>query len=148
VCRLGEPALAQLREAVEKMATAESAQDPAGFLEWDRAFHRVLYAHLERPILLRHIASLLESSVRYTRAHLPLPSAMTSALEEHRAILAACERRDAELAELLMRRHTEAAATRIIGWLDARSAQPASRDAEASTGGEQNPHASVPATHR
>jgi DNA-binding GntR family transcriptional regulator len=135
VPRLDPQALTQLRQAAAQMAAAESAHDPARFLEGDRAFHRVLYANLERPILLRHIASLMESSVRYTRAHLPLPSAMARALEEHGAILAACERRDAELAELLMRRHTEAAASRIIDWLNSCSAEPANRGVEASTAG-------------
>jgi DNA-binding GntR family transcriptional regulator len=72
-------------------------------------------------VLARQIAGLINSSVRYSRANLPLPGSMDAALAAHRTILDACLRRDAALAATVTRRHTEQAAASVIRVLRARA---------------------------
>lgn len=114
VPRLDETTLSALRECVTRQSRACEAGDAAAFIDADLAFHRTLYAAAGRPVLARTIAGLINSSVRYSRANLPLPGSMDAALEAHRAILKACERRDAARAAEVTRRHTEQAAARVI----------------------------------
>ena len=114
VTHLDEASLAALREAVARQAQARDAGDAASFIHADVAFHRALYAAAGRPVLARTIGGLMNSSVRYSRANLPLPGSMDAALEAHCAILEACERRDAARAAEVTRRHTEQAAAHVI----------------------------------
>lgn len=114
VPRLDPAALGRLREAVDRQARARDAGDPAEFIHWDLTFHRELYSVSGRPVLTRHIFSLINSSVRYSRANLPLPGSMDAALAAHRTILDACERGDAGLAAEVTRQHTDQAARRVI----------------------------------
>ena len=117
VPRLGEDELQHLRDAVAEQARACAAADAAAFIHADLRFHRVLYAAAGRPVLARTIAGLINSSVRYSHANLPLPGSMDAALAAHRAILEACEQRDAVRAAEVTRRHTEQAAERVIASL-------------------------------
>jgi DNA-binding GntR family transcriptional regulator len=119
VPRLDEPTLAALRAAVASQAAARDADDAPAFIHADVGFHRVLYAAAGRPVLARVITGLINSSVRYSRANLPLPGSMDAALAAHRVILDACERRDSALAAEVTRRHTEQAAARVIRSLEA-----------------------------
>lgn len=114
VPHLDEDTLDSLRQAVVQQTLARDADDPTEFIHWDLTFHHVLYAAAGRPILAKQIAGLINSSVRYSRANLPLPGSMDAALEAHRTILAACQQRDAGLAAEVTRRHTEQAAERVI----------------------------------
>lgn len=114
VPRLEDATLAALRESVAGQARARDAGDAAAFIHADVAFHRTLYAAAGRPVLARTINGLINSSVRYSRANLPLPGSMDAALKAHRAILRACERRDAPRAAEVTRQHTEQAAARVI----------------------------------
>jgi DNA-binding GntR family transcriptional regulator len=114
VPRLDGLTLAALGEALARQAAACAAGDATAFIEWDLGFHRVLYAAAGRPVLARQIAGLINSSVRYSRANLPLPGSMDAALAAHGTILDACRRRDAALAATVTRRHTEQAAASVI----------------------------------
>ncbi|HVG97595.1 MAG TPA: GntR family transcriptional regulator [Chloroflexota bacterium] len=124
VPRLDESTLAALSEALAHQAAACAAGDATAFIEWDLGFHRTLYATAGRPVLARQIAGLINSSVRYSRANLPLPGSMDAALEAHRTIMDACQRRDADLAAAVTRRHTEQAAASVIRVLLARDGRP------------------------
>ena len=106
--------LEQLRDAVARQSRACDDGDAGRFIESDLGFHHILYATAARPILARQITGLINSSVRYSRANLPLPGSMRAAMEAHQTILDACERRDATLAARVTRRHTEQAAERVI----------------------------------
>jgi DNA-binding GntR family transcriptional regulator len=119
VPRLTVGTLEQLREAVARQSRACDAGDAGRFIEADLGFHRILYATAGRPILARQVNGLINSSVRYSRANLPLPGSMRAAMEAHQVILDACERRDATLAARVTRRHTEQAAERVIQALEA-----------------------------
>src|SRR5688500_7567200 len=103
VPRLTVGTLEQLREAVARQSRACDAGDAGRFIEADLGFHRILYATAGRPILARQINGLINSSVRYSRANLPLPGSMRAAMEAHHTILDACERGAACVAERYIR---------------------------------------------
>jgi len=136
VPRLDEPTLATLKEALAHQAAACAAGDATAFIEWDLGFHRALYASAGRPVLARQIAGLINSSVRYSRANLPLPGSMDAALEAHRTIMDACQRRDADLAAAVTRRHTEQAAASVIRVLQARAGRSAGGSEQPAAAGE------------
>ena len=120
VARLDDTTLDRLRDAVAKQDRACERGNAGEFIHWDLTFHRELYSASDRPLLTRQILGLINSSVRYSRANLPLPGSMAAALAAHRTILDACERRDAALAARVTRRHTEQAAERVLKLLAAR----------------------------
>jgi DNA-binding GntR family transcriptional regulator len=120
VPRLEPETLARLREALDRQAGAAAAADSVAFIHWDLAFHRELYTASRRPVLTRQVLGLINSSVRYSRVTLPLPGGMDAALAAHGAILEACARGDAAAAAERTREHTERAAGRVIGLLEAR----------------------------
>jgi DNA-binding GntR family transcriptional regulator len=122
VPRLDETVLHALRDAVADQRRACEARDPAAFIRADLGFHRTLYAAAGRPVLARTINALINSSVRYSHANLPLRGSMDAALAAHLTILDACERRDAPLAAEVTRRHTREAAERVISSLLMRAA--------------------------
>lgn len=115
---LDQPTMTTLREMLQRQARARDAGDASDFIHWDHSFHRVMYSASARPILTRHILSLINSSVRYSRANLPLPGGMDASLEAHRVIMDACERRDAALAAEVTRQHTDQARERVIRLLE------------------------------
>ena len=119
---LDEGVLSTLRETLDRQARACGDGDASEFIHWDLTFHRELYTASDRPLLTRQILGLINSSVRYSRANLPLPGSMEAALAAHRTILEACERRDAALAAKVTRQHTDQAAERVIRLLEARGA--------------------------
>jgi len=119
---LDEGVLSTLRETLDRQARACRDGDASEFIHWDLTFHRELYSASDRPLLTRQILGLINSSVRYSRANLPLPGSMEAALAAHRTILEACERRDAALAAKVTRQHTDQAAERVIRLLEARGA--------------------------
>ena len=119
---LDEVVLSTLRETLDRQARACGDGDASEFIHWDLTFHRELYTASDRPLLTRQILGLINSSVRYSRANLPLPGSMEAALAAHRTILEACERRDAALAAKVTRQHTDQAAERVIRLLESRGA--------------------------
>ena len=127
VPRLTPAILGQLRAAVARQSRACDEGDAGRFIAADVAFHHVLYAAAARPVLARQITGLINSSVRYSRANLPLPGSMRAAMEAHQTILDACERGDAGLAARVTRRHTEQAAERVIRALTSVEATVAAR---------------------
>jgi DNA-binding GntR family transcriptional regulator len=122
VPRLDEATLTKLREILDRQARACRRGDATEFIHWDLTFHRELYAASDRPLLTRQVLGLINSSVRYSRANLPLPGAMEAALAAHRTIFEACERRDAALAAKVTCQHTEQAAQRVLRLLESRRA--------------------------
>ena len=120
VAQLDETTLDALRDCLTKQERACRRGDAGEFIHWDLTFHRTLYTASDRPLLTRQILGLINSSVRYSRANLPLPGSMEAALAAHRTILEACERRDAALAAKVTRQHTEQAAERMLKLLAAR----------------------------
>jgi DNA-binding GntR family transcriptional regulator len=120
--------LYRLREAVEPMAIGESASrltheqldhlrklvliveqtsdDPLRWLEADRRFHLESYAAAPLPRVLSMIEGFWNQSQQYRRAYLyTVRTGIDVVHYEHRLILEALERRDAEDAANLQRLH-------------------------------------------
>lgn len=80
-------------------------------LNW--TFHSSLYADAGRPYLLRMIRSVNDRVERYLRVQLTVSGGHALADREHQAILAACQRRDAEAAAQLVYDHIMQACTSL-----------------------------------
>ena len=98
-----------------------------GELNWQ--FHSTLYAPSNRQFTLGIVAKLHQHSDRYLRMQLKLTHGETRARQEHRAILAACRKRDATKAAQLMRDHILGAGRSLSSFLEAHrgEAAPAAR---------------------
>jgi DNA-binding GntR family transcriptional regulator len=102
---LADDAVAELGALVEGM---ETAVDSSAWLDLDRRFHLASYAGARLPRLLRLIEGFWNTTQQYRRAHLSyLQSSrdLTLVHAEHRLLLAAIGRRDAEGAADVLRSH-------------------------------------------
>jgi DNA-binding GntR family transcriptional regulator len=91
----------------------ESAKGPR-WSEFDDAFHLALYAPARRPRQSAMVASLRGAVKHYRRPHHALPAKTEEWLRDHRHILAAARRRDADLARERLARHVSKAAHFVI----------------------------------
>lgn len=95
----------------------DAAQDPSKWGELNRLFHYTLYESCGRPYYLQVVNSALGRIERYQRAQLSLTGGRERASVEHRAILNACKRRDAEGARRLVREHITGAGLALVNFL-------------------------------
>lgn len=84
-------------------------------LNWE--FHAALYAPADRPLLLGAIQGLHARVDRYMRLVLSGAGHQAQSQREHRALLAACERRDADAAVAVLSAHVEDAGRRLADHL-------------------------------
>jgi DNA-binding GntR family transcriptional regulator len=136
---------AALRRAVPRLTTAEVAQaraildraeqanDGAAWGALDVEFHQLIYCLKDRPRLGELIAGLLRRVDRYWLSHGLMLTHRVEFEREHRALLAAVERRDAEDAAVLLQRHLTGAAEHLVRELEA-EARAGVRRAEALAG--------------
>jgi DNA-binding GntR family transcriptional regulator len=108
--------VAQLRASVaESIAGLDSARNPTAELHdrFDQDFHFAIAQFSRNPMLIDLLCAELYPLLRLYRGLLPgyRPRARRAVLE-HERIVSAIEDRDADLAELLMRRHVAAARMR------------------------------------
>jgi len=97
--------LRKLAEHVEQMEASADIEDPSRWVDLDRQFHLATYAGARLPRLLEMIEGLWNATQQYRRAYTRLPERFALAHSEHRLILEALERRDAENARLLQLLH-------------------------------------------
>jgi DNA-binding GntR family transcriptional regulator len=97
--------LRKLAEYVEQMEASADIEDPSRWVDLDRQFHLAAYAGAKLPRLLEMIEGLWNATQQYRRAYTRLPESFALAHSEHRLILEALERRDAENARLLQLLH-------------------------------------------
>jgi DNA-binding GntR family transcriptional regulator len=116
---LDAEALAGLRGNLEAMTAAAHEQDINAWEPVHREFHRRLIQGAD-PILVRIIEPLVSRSERYRRAGLFSSPARVWEIgnDEHEAIVAACEQRDAELASELLARHFARSALTVLAKID------------------------------
>ena len=93
--------LREIRGYVEEMEASADAEDPSRWVDLDRRFHLATYSGADLQRLLDLIASLWNATQQYRRAYTRLPERFALAHAEHRLIVEALERRDADSAELL-----------------------------------------------
>jgi DNA-binding GntR family transcriptional regulator len=102
---LSDAQVRQLAEYVEQMEASADVEDPSLWVDLDRRFHLATYAGADLPRLLEMIEGLWNATQQYRRAYTRLPERFALAHSEHRLILEALERRDAEHARLLQLLH-------------------------------------------
>ncbi len=91
--------------------------DPHRWGEINRHFHTTLYEASHRPYHLHNVGLSFDRIDRYLRAQLTFTNGMPRAGREHEAILAACERGDADLAARLTRDHVLDAGQSLVTFL-------------------------------
>ncbi|MET9760750.1 FadR/GntR family transcriptional regulator [Streptomyces sp. NPDC006372] len=107
--------LARMREALDAIDSAVAAGGDG--VDEDLAFHRSIAESTGNTVMvstLRYLGEVLRSGIRVTRANEARRNDFIEAVrEEHHAILAAIEARDADAARAAARRHMNHAAARL-----------------------------------
>jgi DNA-binding GntR family transcriptional regulator len=116
VPRLSAAAIAQARAILDR---AEQAEDGAAWGGLDVEFHQLIYCLHDRPRLDEMITGLLRRVDRYWLSHGLMLTHRAEFEPEHRALLAAVERRDAEGAAVLLQQHLTGAAEHLVRELEA-----------------------------
>lgn len=97
--------------------------DSSKWGEWNRRFHEALYRDSGRPYHLKLIGEASDRIDSYIRAQLVLTNGMDKARLEHKAILEACEKGDADLAAQLTREHILGSYKSLINFLNVHNIQ-------------------------
>jgi len=98
VQRMTPEALANLDSLLAEMENATALGDRSALFDLNGAFHFTLYTASQNTILCQLIESLWERSTVYRRRFTFMPERAAQALAEHREILDACHRGDADAA--------------------------------------------------
>lgn len=98
-----EEAISAMRKLVPKLRDLTSGDNLAAWLELDGNFHDVIFAAANRPRLYVQIRSLRQEAERYRSLRHAKPIELRLGLQHHRQMIAACERKNGEEAERLMR---------------------------------------------
>ncbi|WP_263248524.1 GntR family transcriptional regulator [Saccharopolyspora rosea] len=96
--------LVRLRRAQDAMA-ATAADDPPAMAAANRAVHEAIWAAGHNGTVVDLLSRLNNHLTRYPATTLSVPGRWAEALDEHEAIIAAIEQRDAERAHDLARDH-------------------------------------------
>ena len=117
--RLAIPELTdtQIAQAEALQAQAEGAPSEE-FGKLNKAFHDTLYQPCARPRLLAHIASLNDLADRYLRVTVSRLDYAGRSHREHRALLAACRKRNRARAGEILADHIEQAGAALYRILD------------------------------
>jgi DNA-binding GntR family transcriptional regulator len=110
---------AQLEQAGAILDRAEQVGDGATWGSLDVDFHQLIYDLGARPRLGEMITGLLRRVDRYWLVHGLMLKYREEFEREHRALLAALERRDSERASALLERHLAGASRRLVAELAA-----------------------------
>ncbi|MGB3682909.1 MAG: GntR family transcriptional regulator [Rubrobacteraceae bacterium] len=110
--------LGRLWELLEETERVCAAGDFLGVMEWDREFHLALFERSRLPRLIQSIRLLWQNAEPYRSVFLNDPASRRRARREHRAIVEACERGDAEGAVSALDIHRDNAITDLAEILD------------------------------
>lgn len=113
-----EALLARLWELLEETERVCAVGDFLGVAESDRKFHMALFERCELPRLLQSIRVLWQNAGPYRSMFLNNPGPRKRARKEHRTIVKACERGDAEGAVSALDVHRENAIKDLVVVLD------------------------------
>lgn len=121
-----------LQRAADILDEIDSEADVSRWGELNARFHLTLYSRAGRKRLLDLLEIYLRAGDRYLRLHHSQRDRRPDSQAEHRALLAACQERDADKACALLQRHILDAKTKLDVFLAAR--QPANSTTPRSTG--------------
>ncbi len=109
--------LTSLRNLSGEMRLAARNRETVKRLLLNKEFHSSLYAASGRRHLCNLISSLWETTAPYRSIWSSMPGHLEQSFDEHEQILAACEKRDSDLAERIVRQHLEQTEISVIEWL-------------------------------
>lgn len=110
--------LAEAGDILDQFEAALRSNAIASWGELNWRFHAALYAPSRRALTLGFVQTLHRLNQRYTRVQIALTKWEKRAAREHRAILAACRRKDKPQAAALLRRHILTAGQALIQLLE------------------------------
>ncbi|WP_306153036.1 GntR family transcriptional regulator [Roseovarius sp. MMSF_3281] len=103
--RISDEALADLHDANEKCQAAVEANDPDSYYAENERFHAIIYRESGNGFLAKETGTLHRRLQPFRRQQLRLRGRMAQSMGEHRAILEALEKGDAEAAATALRGH-------------------------------------------
>ncbi len=106
--------IAELREAVELQQYYVGRHDSDHIKYMDSRFHELLYRASHSTVFYDALLPLHKKVQKYRKASVENESRADKSFEEHSAILAAIEKRDADAAFAAMRAHVENAKKHIV----------------------------------
>ena len=104
----------KLKESVELAEFYIKKQDAEHIKELDSQFHSIIYRASGNRLLYKTLSELHRNIHFYRKQSLAVPERLTRSIEEHREILAAIERGDADEADRLTSEHIEAAMENLL----------------------------------
>lgn len=104
----------KLKESVELAEFYIKKQDAEHLKELDSQFHSIIYRASGNRLLYKTLSELHRNIHFYRKQSLAVPERLTRSIEEHREILAAIERGDADEADRLTSEHIEAAMENLL----------------------------------
>ncbi|MDR7486871.1 MAG: GntR family transcriptional regulator [Armatimonadota bacterium] len=114
-----EPLVHRLRDLLEVHRAAVERDDLDAHVSADVEFHRAIRQRAGNRRLI-HALDILQDQIRIVfKTSAAIPGRMRKAVEEHRAILAALERRDPDAAEAAARTHIRRIREAVLAHLDA-----------------------------
>jgi len=125
-----------LSRAQEVLGELDRVTDITRWIELNRDFHTLLYAAARRPRLLALIDSMRANVNRYMYLYISLLNYQPRSQEEHRRILEAVKRRDADAAVKALEHHLGEACRELVAYFP--------REDEGPPDGRRVPHRSGP----
>ncbi len=118
---MDEALLGKLWKLLEETERVCAAGNLLGVMEMDREFHLALFERSRLPRLIQSIRLLWQNSEPYRSVFLNDPASRSRARREHRAIVRACEERDAEGAVSALDVHRDNAMADLAAVLDGKA---------------------------
>ena len=115
---ISEQAKKELRESVELSEFYLTKRDYDHLKELDSEFHNIIYKSSGSRHLYKILSELHRNIRSYRRLSLAVPKRLEGSVNEHREILEAIERADADSAERLTVDHIKAALNNLMSTLD------------------------------
>ena len=112
--RMSKEELSRLRSSVSLAEFYIKARDTENIKELDTEFHRIIYKESGNRLLCKILSELHRNIHIYRKLSLSVPERLKKSVEEHREILNAIEKGDADTADALTFRHIEAALENLL----------------------------------
>lgn len=114
------------RALIEKMEQAGQSRDWNGFAQLDQMFHAEIVRHRRNAVIAELYDSLQPRQVRLgTRTLVEAPTRLTTIEHEHRELIAALDRHDADASVEVLRRHLREIPELVDAFSAARGTAPA-----------------------
>jgi DNA-binding GntR family transcriptional regulator len=119
--RLTDADLARLGAITDEMEVATARENYPLLFQLNRDFHFTIYRAAGRGQLLQIIEQLWDKGDHYRRIYTEMPDRARLALVEHRVILEACRRRDADAMGITIRHHVHQTTVGLLEHLRAQA---------------------------